>query len=224
MSLNQLVLVYQQAENSSSLQQENTHPSAKLPDATVSLFYQLARDMQRSHLCIVSHAPTLSAMETQRVLPDGVVVQKTVTVEISNTLLLWTGIGSSLRVERKDIRAIAQRLALSSREAKQHSINPKHIDPMQEFGMFPGMVSPFLEPQRSTKVAAVVLQRWPEAWGKSAIHIAISLSLYESLLIPFASFRTFLHRYACEAYPTIPLFEIAQKDDIDLNKQGEGHE
>jgi len=94
------------------------------------------------HEHIVSHAASHSAAQTQAVLPRGALVQKTVTVAMAGRLLLCTCVGDQ-ELERKHLRAVADALALPRRAGKHCTINPSTCDLVEEFGMLPGMVSPF---------------------------------------------------------------------------------
>lgn len=52
-------------------------------------------------------------------------------------------------------------------------------------------------------IAALVVQQWPAAW-EAGKRVAISLSLYESLLIPLRSLRPLLRTYYAWGHPSIP--------------------
>ena len=97
------------------------------------------------HERIVSHAASHSAAQTQAVLPPGALVQKTVTGAMAGWLLLCTCVGDR-EPGPKHLRAVAHALALPRRAVKRCSINPATCDPVEECGMLPGMVSPFVSP------------------------------------------------------------------------------
>ena len=149
---------------------------------------------------LLIHEPTLAAAETQTVLPPGVIVQKTITLQLGPLLLQVTSIGD-FSLGRRSIRAIASALGLSRREASHHSINPAHCDPEKEYGLQAGMVSPFLPPKYPTRLAAVVQIPWPVDWEREQREVAIALSLCESLMLPLSSFLDVLREYAKHAYP-----------------------
>jgi hypothetical protein len=70
------------------------------------------------------------------------------------------------------------------------------------------MVSPFLPPQSlkdqgRIPIAALVVQAWPTGW-EACKHVAISLSLYESLIIPLCSLRLLLRNYYAWRHPSVP--------------------
>jgi len=65
-------------------------------------------------------------------------------------------------------------------------MNPGSCDPVEEFEMLPGMISPFLRPLRRTGLAAVALVPWQQVREEQETEVAVSLSLWESLLLPFA--------------------------------------
>lgn len=159
----------------------------------------------------VRHAATRSAAETQAVLPPGVLVQKTVTVVFGNasrTRVLWTGVGD-FSIERDALRQVADRLHLARRAAKHATINPAWIDPVAAYDMEPGMVSPFVAPDRTPGLCALVAQTLLPVWDAS-LRVAISLSLHESLLVPLPALPVLLRGYHARAYPPhAPLIEIA---------------
>lgn len=59
------------------------------------------------HTRLVRHRHSQSAMETQTLLPPGVLVQKTVTLALGELLVLCTGVGTS-RLSRQELHAIAK--------------------------------------------------------------------------------------------------------------------
>jgi len=164
------------------------------------------------HERITLHAASHSGAQTQAVLPPGALVQKTVTVEIAGKLLLCTCVGDR-KLERKHLRAVADALALPRRAVKQCSINPSTCDPVVEYGMLPGMVSPFLPPLRKTRVAAVVLLPWPGWWEEQGREVAVSLSLWESLLLPLHCLKGIVCGYARHAYPHAQLIELEGEEN-----------
>jgi len=74
--------------------------------------------------------------------------------------------------------------------------------------MQPGMVSPFLHPERAAHLSALVLLPWRELWEAQEREVAISLSLWESLALPVRCLRPLLRRYARRAYPQVRLIEL----------------
>ncbi len=163
------------------------------------------------HERIVSHAASHSAAQTQAVLPRGALIQKTVTVAMEGRLLLCTCVCDQ-ELERKQLRAMADALALPRRAVKRCSINPSTCDPEEEFGMLPGMVSPFLPPLRSTRLAAVVLMPWPRWWEEQEREVAVSLSPWESLLLPLRCLIDIVRCYARHAYPYARLIELEREE------------
>jgi hypothetical protein len=201
--------------------------AATLSSASLRLLYEIAsQHIQALHTSgqvsawharpvherIVFHAASHSAAQTQAVLPPGVLVQKTVTVEIAGKLLLCTCVGDR-KLERKHLRAVADALALPRRAVKHWSINPSTCDPVVECGMLPGMVSPFVSPLRKTRVAAVVLQPWPRWWEEHEREVAVSLSLWESLLLPLRCLRDIVCCFARRAYPSVQLIELEGEEN-----------
>ncbi len=161
-----------------------------LPEVTLQALWSLLADNAHT---VVRHEATLSAAQTQTVLPPGVLVQKTITVELGDlqrTRLLWTGAGDFC-IERNSMRSLAGILGVSLRAVKGATINPRHVDPLTAYGMELGMVSPFLVPGSPSCLTGIVVQRWPVAW-ETTMQIAISLSCYESLIIPLTALRPLL--------------------------------
>jgi hypothetical protein len=127
-----------------------------LSSASLRLLYDIVSryvDDLPKRLCW--HVPTMSARETQSVLPSHVLVQKTVSVKMADRLLLWTGIGEQEQTLEQR-RVVVEVLGLPRRATKQCSTNPASCHPEEEFGLLPGMVSPFLPPFHPSCLAAVV--------------------------------------------------------------------
>ena len=160
---------------------------------------------------VLRHQATLSAAQTQSVLPPGVLVQKTVTVAFgdrNHTCVLWTGVGD-FQISKEAVLLVAGQLGLSRRAARNATINPAWLDPVAAFGMEAGMVSPFLPPQscseaQSSPIAALVVQPWPQGAWEVSKRVAISLSLYESLLIHLRTLRPLLRTYYAWGHPSLP--------------------
>ncbi len=97
------------------------------------------------HTRLLRHRHSNSAVETQALLPPGVLVQKTVTLALGELLVLCTGVGT-WRLSRQDLDEIAMALGLSNRRSRHATINPATFQTVEACGMLPGMVSPFLRP------------------------------------------------------------------------------
>ncbi len=185
-----------------------------------SLHIQALRDVEPvsawhtrpMHQRIAFHAASHSAAQTQAVLPPGALVEKTVTVDMAGKLLLCTCVGDQ-KLERTHLRAVAHALALPRRTAKHWSINPSTCDPVVEYGMLPGMVSPFVSPLRKTRVATVVLLPWSRRWEEQGREVAVSLSLWKSLLLPLRCLRDNVCGYARRAYPSAQLIELEREEN-----------
>ena len=78
-----------------------------------------------------------------------------------------------------------------------------------------GMLSPFLHPEREAGLAAFILLPWPQRWEAQEREVALSLSLWESLLLPLRCLRPLLRRYAKRAYPQVHLIELGNAGAID---------
>jgi hypothetical protein len=194
---------------------------ATLSGASITLLYDCATNCLRClpmsvyspwdsrplHARLLRHGPSLRAAETQVLLPPGVLVQKTVSVTLGEHLLLCTGAGTQ-SLTRRQLRDIATALALPRRTVRQRTINSSAYHAVEAFAMQPGMVSPFLRPERAAGIAALILLPWRELWEAKAREVAISLSLWESLALPVRCLRPLLRRYARRAYPQVRLIEL----------------
>jgi hypothetical protein len=195
--------------------------AATLPGASIRLLYECAADCLRGlmmpvyspwdsrplHARLLRHGPSQRAAETQALLPPGVLVQKTVSVTLGERLLLCTGVGIQ-SLTRWQLRDIAAALALPYRVLKRCTINSSTYTSVEAFAMQPGMVSPFLHPERAAHLSALVLLPWRELWEAQEREVAISLSLWESLVLPVRCLRPLLRRYARWAYPGVHLIEL----------------
>jgi hypothetical protein len=126
---------------------------------------------------------------------------------LADTLLLSTGAGSQ-RVTRQHLRAVSTDLELPGRALKRCTVNPVTYNPVETFAMQPGMVSPFLHPTHHTAIGALVLLPWPKRWEAQEREVAISLSLWESLVLPLRCLRPLVRNYARRAYPDVRLIEL----------------
>lgn len=186
---------------------------ATLSGASLRLLYEIASQfLDDLHSRVYWHEASQSAAETQALLPKNVLVQKTVSMEMSGMLLLWSCVGEQ-KVDLGQRRVVATSLGMPLRTAKNCSINPSTCSPEEEFAMMRGMVSPFLPPHRPNRLAAVVLVSWPLEWEYQGKEVSISLSLYESLVLPLSCFRAILCKYAERAYtPNVRWIELPSKE------------
>lgn len=170
-------------------------------------------DSRPLHARLLRHGPSLSAAGTQALLPPGVLVHKTVSITLDETLLLCTGIGQQ-RVTCQQLRAIAAALALPRRAVKPSSVNPVIYHAVETFTMQPGLVSPFLHPSRHAGLTALVLLPWPQRWEAQEQEVAISLSLWESLVLPWRCLRQLIRSYARRAYPEVRVIELKSEEAL----------
>jgi hypothetical protein len=171
----------------------------------VQLFRQEGLEMA-DHL-FGPHAATLRAEEKQALLPGGAHVQKTVSLLVGGRLVLVTWIGDRL-LGRAERFALAAKLGLARKEARQATLNPPGCVAEQEFGLLRGMVSPFLPAGFGKRLRAVAQLSWPQVWEDEGRSVAISLSPCESLLIPLRCYRRILCHYVRQSIPDIPLVEL----------------
>ncbi len=201
-----------------------------LSGASIQLLYECAIDsLRRLHLpmqdvhCpwdsrplharLLRHGASLSAAEAQAVLPPGVLVQKTASISLAETLVLCTGAGPQ-RVTRQQLRALSAALQLPGRAVKRCTVNPETYNPVETFAMQSGMISPFLHPTHHTAFGALVLLPWPKRWEAQEREVAISLSLWESLVLPLRSLRPLIRSYARRAYPGVQVIELESEDAL----------
>ncbi len=201
-----------------------------LSGASIQLLYECAIDSLRRlnltmqdlrsswdcrplHARLIRQRPSLSAADTQTLLPPGVLVQTTISMTLANTLLLCTGAGSQ-RVTRQQLRTLSAALALPKRAIKQCRVNATTANPVEIFAMQSGMVSPFLHPTRESACDALVLLPWPKRWEARDQEVAISLSLWESLVLPLGCLRPLLRSYARRAYPGVRVIELGSEEAL----------
>src|SRR5437588_1531761 len=201
---------------------------ATLSEASIRLLYECATDCLRRlpvsvyspwdsrplHARLLRHGPSQRAAETQALLPPGVLVQKTISVTLGERLLLCTGVGTG-SLTRLHLRDMAAALALPFRALKRCTINSSTHTPVETFAMQPGMVSPFLHPERAVPLSALVLLPWRERWDAQEREVAISLSLWESLILPVRCLRPLIRQYARRAYPQVRLIELGSEGAIE---------
>jgi hypothetical protein len=160
------------------------------------------------------HAPSLRAAEKQTVLDtlqgnERVLVNKTVTIRLGTMHLLCTGVGD-FTLHRSLLSAVAHALGLPKRILKDCQINPVDYAPEYELGFLTGTVSPFLSPGMSTRRLQAVILLTETAGGceQRDEWVAISLSPFESLLLPRTQFHVLTQLYARRAYPALRWQEI----------------
>ena len=195
------------SERESSLGVATPGPGSLL--LLAQLFREQGLDMA-DHL-FGPHPATLRAREKQALLPEGVHVQKTVSLLLEGRLILVTWIGDRL-LGRAERFALAANLGLSCKEARQATLNPPGCITEQAFGLLRGMVSPFLPAGFETGLYAVVQLSWPQVWEDEDQSVAISLSPCESLLIPLRCYRRMLYRYVRWSIPDVSLVELNARD------------
>ncbi len=202
--------------------------TATLSGANIRLLYECATeclhrlpvpvyspwDSRPLHARLLRHSPSKSAAETQALLPPGVLVQKTISVTLGERLLLCNGVGTG-SLTRWHLRDMAAALALPFRSIKRCTINSSAHMSVEIFAMQPGMVSPFLHPERAVPLSALVLLPWRERWDVQAREVAISLSLWESLVLPVLCLRPLIRQYARRAYPQVRLIELHNEGSLE---------
>lgn len=188
------------------LERERALGAATLPARSMVALFQAAGAEGVSELAerVISHEPSNTAAEKQQILRDCL-VQKTITLEISSRLALCTGTGD-FRLSRALLRSIAESMGVSRSATRRCAINPESVVPEIDYGLIRGMVSPFLPPHRMSRLSVVtVLSDPPHA----SSDVAVSLSPFESLLLPAASLLAVVRRYRDEAYPYLPFKQLS---------------
>src|SRR5207302_9873201 len=131
----------------------------------------------------------------------GLLVNKTVTIRLGTTHVLCTGV-DDFTLNRSLLSQVADRLHLSKRTIKACRINPTDYSPEYELGLLTGMVSPFFAPTaRLKRLRALVLFEAEEVSPEEARLVAISLSPFESLVIPRLDFGVLTRLYLQRAHP-----------------------
>lgn len=159
-----------------------------------------------------SHPPSFSAAQKQRIVAPAE-VQKTVTVRLADATLLCTAVGDPL-LSRELMREVAERLGLARASVKRLHINPPSCNPLIEFGMAPGMVSPWLRPGHATSLRAVVLTDVAPSRATDDIPVALSLSLRQSLFVPARIVPAMLRDYAARAYPHVAWIDLRRETAV----------
>ena len=190
-------------------EREQTMGIATLPAQSILLLFHILeqRAILLNSRSFLWHTPTITAREKQLVLPRHVTVLKTVTVMMSAHIFLWTTVGDRI-ISRTELHHIADQFGLSKTAASRSIINPPCIDPENVYALKLGMVSPFLAPGRPTPLSAVIFANLYEREMPTEQQVAISLSRYESFLVPYQHFPQVLQEYARYAYPQ-PLLELS---------------
>ena len=199
-----------------------------LPGASIRLLYECATDcLHRQpgpfsshwdsrplHARLLRHGPAQHAGERQALLPPGVLAHQTLPATIGECWLLCTGVGTRSLTHRQ-LGTLATALALPYRTLKRSLLASC---PSRCFGtgmaQQPGLLSPFLPPERDTPLLAFVLLPWPPLWEAQEREVALPLSLWE-MLLPVRCLRPLLRRYARRAYPQGRLIELDNTGPID---------
>jgi hypothetical protein len=85
----------------------------------------------------------------------------------------------------------------------------------QFFGMANGAVTPFLIPGTPAmeRLSAVVQLRWSTDRAEK-FNVAISLSPFESFVLPLSQLHPLVHAYATSIYPRLPLITLAHEEPL----------
>ena len=203
--------------------------STTLSGASIQLLYACAKDTFCSrpgqepfspwgsrplHTRLLRHGSAHSAAEMQALLPPGVLVHKTISFTLADTIVLCTGVGTQC-LTRRHLRTIAAALVRHGPNVKQWTINPAPGSSVKKLAMHPELVSPFLHPSRHAGLAALALLPWSDRWEGHEPEVAISLSLWESLVLPLRCLYPLIRSYAKRAYPTVRVIELESEGTAD---------
>jgi hypothetical protein len=181
---------------------------ATLSWRSISLLHEIISAVGVPHV-IWRRSPSIRAADKQAVLDALLVnarmwVNKTVTIRLGTMHLLCTGVGD-FTLNRSLLAAVANELRLPKRTVKDCHINPADYSPESELGLLTGMVSLFLSPGISVHRlhAAILLTETAVGCAQRDQMVAVSLSPFESLLVPLAHFHILTQMYAQRAYPAL---------------------
>jgi hypothetical protein len=174
---------------------------ATLPTATLLRLFSLYQQYVCADLgeAVLWHQPSLRASEKAALLPEHF-VQKSVTVQFGDSIVLCSGLGD-FTLSNRLLRQVSLTLGLHNRVQSRRHINPPAYPSEFLYGILEGMVSPFLHPDRVRGLLAVVFLTPPTGAADEARQVAISLSPFESLAVPLGSFQSLLYAYAGAVYP-----------------------
>ncbi|NUS72849.1 MAG: hypothetical protein HOQ05_05515 [Corynebacteriales bacterium] len=156
---------------------------------------------------LLGHQATMSAADKQALLPEKVLVQKSITVSFDGLTILVSGMGD-FKISRALFRRTAALLGLPSSRAKHHQLNPEWLEPFAMTGLKKGMVSPFFAPSHAKRLpydAVVLLEPITQKPGE---YVAVSLSLAKSLLVPASHLYEVIQGYAARIYPQISVHSL----------------
>lgn len=179
------------------MQREHCLSVATMSADSIKLLLEIAKeegvlDFERR---VITHPASMSAADKQVLLADYH-IQKTITILIQDKFVLCSGIGD-FKIHHALLSKLASTLTLSHAGFNSY-INPNMFIPEIELGLMRGMVSTFFSPGRITRLNLVTLMMPPQSSTKD---VAISLSPFESLLLPYALFPKIVKKYAERAYP-----------------------
>lgn len=176
---------------------------ATLPSLTLLHLFSLYQRYVSADLsaAVLWHQPSTTARQKAALLPEGYLVQKSVTVQFEDSLVLCSGIGD-FTMSNGLLREIARALNLKNRVHKHRQINPSWAYPPEYlYGILEGIVSPFLPVGRVRDLLAVVFLAAPTSTADETRQVVISLSPFESLAVPLGCFQSLLYAYAGAHYP-----------------------
>ena len=153
----------------------------------------------------VAHRTSLSASEKADIVGPGLQVQKTLTLAVSGSVLMLTGVGD-FRVNRPTLRKALRGLGrpASAKQVRHMHLNPPEVVPERDFRLRTGMVSPFVPPGINPPIDGLVIIKD----AGTGCDVAVSLTLGGSLPIPAKILPVIVQRYAEAAYPEVPVVSV----------------
>jgi hypothetical protein len=193
-------------------QREKLLGVATLSCDTLVLLHEIVTNL-RTYAVVMRHLASVSAAAKIAMLNAGldgvgILVNKTVTVRLGTTHVLCTGV-DDFTLNRRLLSQVADELHLSKRIIKACRINPPDYSPEYELGLLTGMVSPFFAPTtQPERLRAMVLFEATEIGPTEAQLVTISLSPFESLVVPRVDFGVLAQLYVQRAHPDLQWAKI----------------
>ena len=192
-------------------QRESTLGVGTISAHAMSIVHELLTTLQIPW-SILHHTPSLTACDKQTIVAQhniSLLVNKTLSVSIGNTLVLITGMGD-FTLRKVQITELGKQLGLSSNQRNRIEINPRWFSPEEHLCLRTGMVSPLFSMQQvHTPSLLHALAFLSSERTLPHMNIALSLSLEESLIVPVCAFQPLLSCFAQQAYPDLPLLSLS---------------
>lgn len=153
------------------------------------------------------HKATYTAEAKQAILPEGAVVQKTITAMLNWKLFLITGAGDFIFGPKEQsalVRWLQKAGRLARHKSYRYRFNPNILVPEVDLLLLRGIVNPFFMPALEPGLSGIVVVPWPKEFAGYVLTIAISP--VESLFLPMALFSEFLKEFIGDRTDLIYLY------------------